>query len=842
MSRLKKKREPKPKADKHTKHPLALREISDNLTITSDAVTAWFLLPPQRWAFRSDRQRQDLIDSVARALSRLVGHRVYIRVTSRPYPVAVWAENLDHNTEAPLPGWDDHLVSVQRRLQTATLADKEVYIGIRVWGRNKFDRAASKVMRGTSTKERTRLEAKVARVAEIVSVAGLDAHAATTADMEWLMHRSVALGLPAPAALSAASAENWDADDLHTFTDPVRVHRARFSPVTKITAQRGRSTITRYVAVLTMGRMDPIKIAEPGGIDPWMQHSDRLGFPVEWCSTFDVIDGTTAKAQVNKSLLTVRDMQLSYRKHDLDEPLTLARQAERARQIEDDMTVGDSVSATRATGWHRIAVAGATEEECLNRVRAVQDSFSHLHMDVVHPNHQYDLLREFIPGEPLATTAYKRHMPMRYLAAGLPQVTSNVGDRRGPYLGYTCGSSRRAFMHDPWYATEVAETSGLVPIVGGLGAGKSVLLGLSAYESARRGIQTTILDPSGPLSRLTELPEFDGTALHLDLLNARPGTLNPYSVIARPTRKQFPDDKSFADAEENAAAERKMLAHDVARMLLPPQVDAMSQTAIVLADAIRANGATWNHTMHGVVKCLKEHENPHGKVIADYLNDMADLPQARLFFGSAAHLPSDHVEATLLVLTMAGIVLPDASVPREQWSTAERLAVPLLHLATFYTTRRIYSRTMHTRKFVGLDEVGQMGAWASGRALFTRLGRDTRKWNTAAYVSSQNPDDILGLKVANFISTAYVGRIEDGDIATEALRLLNVPTGVGYENVLAGLSPRSGDKRRGSREFVVRDVSLNVDKVRIDMEHNPKLLAALDTTANPMKLDEVMVG
>ena len=61
-------------------------------------------------------------------------------------------------------------------------------------------------------------------------------------------------------------------------------------------------------------------------------------------------------------------------------------------------------------------------------------------------------------------------------------------------------------MFDTHYATEVRETSGLVPVVGGLGAGKSVLLGQITYEAVRRGIPSVVLDPSGPLARLTELP------------------------------------------------------------------------------------------------------------------------------------------------------------------------------------------------------------------------------------------------------------------------------------------------------------------------------------------------
>jgi hypothetical protein len=97
---------------------------------------------------------------------------------------------------------------------------------------------------------------------------------------------------------------------------------------------------------------------------------------------------------------------------------------------------------------------------------------------------------------------------------------------------------------------------------------------------------------------------------------------------------------------------------------------------------------------------------------------------------------------------------------------------------------------------------------------------------------------VLGLDIANYISSAFVGRIEDREIATEALRLLQVQQNVGYEAVLGTLSPKVGDGRRGAREFVVKDVSGHVEKVRIDLGHKPGLLEALDTTAKqPVRVE-----
>ena len=179
--------------------------------------------------------------------------------------------------------------------------------------------------------------------------------------------------------------------------------------------------------------------------------------------------------------------------------------------------------------------------------------------------------------------------PLLYVAAGVPTASSQLGDRRGPYVGYTAGSSRRAVMFDTHYATEEKETSGLVPVVGGLGAGKSVLLGQITYEAVRRGIPSVVLDPSGPLARLTELPELAGHSEHLDLTTAASGTLNPFDVVAEPLREAYPDEDAFGEAQVLAAQDRKLLAIDVVKMLLPPSLDALPETSLVISDAVRAD-------------------------------------------------------------------------------------------------------------------------------------------------------------------------------------------------------------------------------------------------------------
>jgi len=813
--------------------PLALKYVDNNLCFSSNEVWAWFRVPTQPWAFRSDLQREHMMFGFADALAWLAGYRLHLRVTSRPYPTAEWALNLHRLTRDPLstPGvepWSEHMVRMQHHLRDQTMSEKEVFLGVRLASRPLTHRLASATWRHPGNIEHARILPRLEQVTETVALPGLGGRPTTAPEMEWLLRRSVGLGLPAPAELAPLPLSEWSPDDLHSVTDRVDYHPEFLGRTVKVVGRGTSRPVERHVAVLSVGRVEEIEAPDPGH-EPWLAHTDHLPFPVEWSCRLDVLSGADARKAIQKKLLVVRDMQRHFGEHDLDEPLALDRQARQAREVEDQMTRGVDVAAARVHGWFRLAVSGRTEEECLERVRKVMTSFRARRVSIEHPRGQIGLLREFIPTEPVSSSAYKRRLPALYVAAGVPMASSRVGDRRGPYIGYTAGSSREAVMFDTHYATEVKETSGLVPVVGGLGAGKSVLIGLVTYEAVRRGIPAVVLDPSGPLSHLTELPELREHSEHLDLTAAASGTLNPFEVVASPLRAAFAHQDLYDEAHVLAAQDRKLLAMDVVKMLLPASVDAMPQTSLVVSDAVRATKGSPTSSLWDVVKHLDEHPNPHGRVVANYLQDMAELPLSRLFFPRSSSPSAKRLGARLTVLTMPGLVLPPKTVPRDHWSTSEQLAVPLLHLASWYATRAVYGREMQSRKLVALDETHFLGEWSAGRSLFTRLGRDSRKWNTCVLAASQNPSDVLGMDVANFMAAAFVGRIEDEDSARDALRMLRVATGVGYERALATLSSSRGGG--AGREFVMRDVDGRVDKIRIDLTANPELLRVLNTTA-----------
>lgn len=828
--------------------PLALRGMDGHLSWTRSKVTAWYRLAPQRWGFRAESECDALLTEQAQRWAQLAGRRVYLRVTTRPYPVETWAHSLDTNTPDPLPYWRHHLVEEQRHVLGLTLAEKEVYLGVELTG-GATARRVPGMSRTPGADEPSRFrkqEADLREVDAIVAGPGLEGRPVEVADLEWLLHRSAGLGMPAPLTLPGLPGA-WETEDLPEASDRMSWSVEPYGRTVRVVGDVDGRQLVRHVAVLTLGRMQPLRI--PGGFEPWMQRTDRLQWPVEWSAAFDVLSTERVSKDMRNVMARIRSQLEHFAEHRLNPPTALARQEARALQIEDEVTAGNQLLAARAHGWARVAVSGDSEEQALERAKQVIDLYGPT-VTLVRPFDQYRLAREFVPGEPLANTAYKRRLPVLTLAGAMPAATAVVGDRRGIHLGFTCGASERAVMWDTHDAMEVRERSGCSLLAGTLGSGKSTALGVIAYKSVLRGISTVVLDPSGPLARLCSLPELAPYSRAIDLMNADPGSLSPYRVVPEPRREHSESDDDWHRAQTLAAATRRRLCFDVLRMLLPASLDRMPQTQIVLRRAVRTVGGEMTRSPRDVLAALRDQSGElteHAGYVADALEEVSESPEAQLIFPSSYMLDyerQDEPDPVLTVLTLRGLVLPKEGTDREDLSEEEQMSVPLLHLASWYTTRSIYgSGDMNARKLVALDETHELTRISSGRALMNKLARDSRKWNTRVFFSSQNVSDFFfSANVANLLDAVFIGRTEGADAQREALRVLRVPLDVGYEEVLAGLSHGArtdgpddvASRSSVPREFVMADGAGGIEKIAIDKSGLPaRVQEALDTTARP---------
>jgi hypothetical protein len=683
-----------------------------------------------------------------------------------------------------------------------------------------------------------------------MSAPGMEAYTAQARDMDWLLTRSIGLGLPAPLDPPAQPNSIWAPGDLAEHSDGIEwVAAEPYAPHLRITGERNGHRVERYVTVLTMSRMELPDIPE-SGYGPWLQRLDRLRFPYELSGIFDVREPAQTDRDTRDQLDRIRHQVRHHAEHDVDIPLQLSRQQQQGREIEDETRSGFSGLSTRVHGWIRIAVAADTAEDVRDRADRVIKMYSP-QVVIKRPSDQYTMAREFIPGSDLAHDAYRRRMPVTTLAGSLPAATALVGDRVGPHIGSTSGVSRRAVMWHPWMSTEERERSGLTVVLSTLGGGKSTLCGKIVYDTTRMGVPWVVLDPSGPLTRLCDMPELRPYARRIDLMRAEPGTLNPYHVIPDPRPEHYTaelyaeHDDPALEAELalkrdglTAAAQRRTLAIDAMRGLLPAQITGSQETQTALLLASRRADASVHSSPHDVIKQLEAEQGSlaeHARHLADLLHAAAELPQGQLIFPPADG--DDRYKTAhqrLIVMSLRGLTLPTDGTAPSEWTLEEQYSMPLLYLAGWYAQRGIYDRDMSERKGLFLDETHALLSVPSGRNLVKKTGRDSRKHNTRALYATQDGGDILTAGVENWVDSVFVGRTVGEQAQRAALGLLGIEPGHGYEEILEGLSnqTRSSNAKLGWREFIFNDGNDGMERITVRLDR-AELREALNSTANP---------
>lgn len=854
---------------------IAATAVDGNLLTASGRVSAWFVLPPEPWSFRPEGERAAAITAHAARLAQLVGRRCWIRVTTRPYPVRQWAERLDRSvrgrhpvmpgpcprhplrSEPGCPGcvpghaWLDWLRDQQLRVHRWGIDEKVVYLGVELEARESTARALARLA-GLAAPSRPGDTPGLAEVTAAVAGQGLRGAPATPEEMRWLLVRSCWLHMPAPRpvterkdtvpyALPAAAPAALDEDGLAQFTDGWTRTAAPFGRTIAITRPDG---FTRHVAVLTLG--SGWAGEETPGDSPWLTRTDLLPFPAEWAVTVDIRDRRQVAGEMHRKIAEIRHQAAHYGEHGMPVPPAASRQLASAQRLEDEQHSSSEALAGRVLAWARVAVAGDTPEEALARAGQVAERYSPA-IPVIHPPDQLALAREFIPGEGLSSRAHARRMPVTLLAAGMPAATARIGRSDGFPVGRTCGLATRAVTLHPWLDIEDRDRSGLITVTGTLGSGKTTFGGLLAYMAVRAGIPSVILDPSGLLDRLCDVPELAASARAVNLLHAPPGTLAPHSLIADPRPGDFtvrddggPEDPGTArrlHEEACAAAEvqRRQLAREILRMLLPAEMQGREATA-ALSKAAATVPATAGASLADILDAMRAIGDDYGIGhngiwLADQLAELADHPWGRLFFpaaGDAAPAAGGDITSEgrlLTVMTLRGLVPPEPALPPERWTTEQRLSVPLIHLAAWLTRRHILDRPRHVRKLTVMDEAHQLTRGAIGQALVNETGRESRKFNHVAVLMSQSPQDLQLGDVGNLIGMALAGRT-DGTAEQEAtLGFLGLPPGHGYEPILAGLS------RDRPGQFLASDGAGGKEIIQVDLEGcSAELRRALDST------------
>lgn len=838
-----------------TPDALALQAAHRHLALAPDGTWAFFVMSTVDWLHKTPEQRDAIIASQTHRWADLAGCRVWLRGTGAPFDYEAWAERVarEHpQVDGIAPGggrrrkrladkpnarsFDDLLVAGQALALGLAARKSAVVLGVRFttdkMTEHDLPDLLSKTELGDSRGLAEAARRKLATVTTAVTRDGFRAQPLAPKALEWLIHSSLGMGSDVPPVMLTATAkESWDATKMPGFTAGVYATSSPYGLTTRLRTVRRSQIVDKHVAVLhadVIGDRDP----QRGGIMPLLAWAQSLDQPVEWVAVFDVANGRTLKREAEYDRRKAINIAKHHLEHEDDPPAHIRQGIDRARQVEDEVTVGDRATACRMTGVLLFAVVGNTAEaacaeaEALTVTAAEQQS-----MALYHDFGQRESYRSFTPCEPVRMTGHMTRWPAYFAGGAVPNASTSGGDPTGFPVGNIAGG-HDLFLFDT-HGGPARNRSGMALFVCDQGGGKSTAAGALADWTTNLGIPTICLDPSGPWARLTQMPHLKGDARHLDVSGMSPGAFAPSTLIADPPLASFDTTAEWQAACGDAGRERMDLIIDTLRDLLPYELVSGRDSGRLMASietAVAKTGGEYGTNPWEYVDALAR-QGELGKEAAGILTAKAALKDGALIFPPRHRDVDDTAAARMLtsamltVVTMRDLVLPPkGATDRASWTRAQLASVPILNLGARFATRAVYQD--RDPKAVFFDEMAVSTNGGGSFATFcNRLSADSRKWNVFAAILAQNPATILGLdaNIGNLAGSAWIGRMGDPGAARDALDLLRLPADSGYDMSILRLE---------QGEFLVRSWTGEVRRVVVDRSWwNQDLLDALDTTA-----------
>jgi hypothetical protein len=841
--------------------PLQAHAVAGNLLATPGGVWAWYRLSDAPYWFTDVARRRQQRSAVMARFADLVGHRLQFRITEHPVAAKAWASDFRSRTasrartpeSAQAESWDDVVDLMRQRIEDLpALTVPAGYVGVRLARQRATHEQLRALLGGNVPRGLKDTAEALVRVDHAVSGEGWVARPVTGRRMAWLVASSLTPGLPVSAESLIGAEEGWDDATIEEFTAPVRTTAQPWAPAVRIEAVRQGRLQTVYAAVASLSRTPARFEDDPRA--PLFAWGLGLPWKVQWCADIDVVDGHDLAKRATK-VRDELDDQIDHM-HELKRkaPLRLTRLRDEAARVEDDRTNPLLDVRVRLVGTVRALVTGASQEETVARLdelvrRAVRDQGAVL---VTHPG-QWAAVRSFVPGEhdPTTTSGFVREVPAALAATWGPNTSTRVLDETGPYRGWT---TRRATTPVFWSPQDGPShgRSGLTVICAIQGGGKTYAAASTWELEVRMGHLAHVLDPSGLLRKLLELPAMRRTVREIDLQHAASGLLSPWRLVPEPVREDYsraaslvplpaagidpPTRPALEDATEiaerelrrdrvyesaRAAAdeERRSLAVELLLSRLPAQlVEDTPDARIIVRAGVNAVGGAFGTDPWEAVEAIAK-EGDRGKVIARIIRDSATARGGRLILPppNAKDGATDVLAHDPVLITAPNMPVPAAGLQRRQWSEDEQLAAGLMRAAAWFLTRAIYL-TGQDPKFVDIEEAGDIGGSEAVRGLAQRASLHTRKSNAALLLSLQNPSRLLDLdpEIGNLIGTMMIGRSEDPGAAAAALRLAGLSTE--FSGVVQSL--RTG-------EMLVRDHWGRATTVHWDSEYRAALHEAL---------------
>ncbi|SOC21545.1 AAA domain-containing protein [Ureibacillus xyleni] len=387
---------------------------------------------------------------------------------------------------------------------------------------------------------------------------------------------------------------------------------------------------------------------------------------------------------------------------------------------------------------------------------------------------QLTLMMEKILGSKQFTNDYQIEMDSGVLAGMMFGASSNIGDNRGFFIGYTHNLNKPVFIQ-PDLAAKAYEGIGNLEdsisalVAGATGKGKSFYMNLYMYLSVLTGSRALVIDPKGDRKGWKSLP------------------LIPEEFISKWTLGSEEEDAGSLDPFRTSPSidEAKTIAIDILSFLSNVDIDDFRYA--ILSSAVEFVASEEDPCLGAVIERIdKEFKTANIEQISEQrykaleqlsegLASFQKVHLAKLLVGQR-HQKYKVLEINkpIQILMVENLELPDINANRTtKLLPKEKISEAILISITAFTKQYMFKQDRSIHKIVLQDEASSIDRNATGRKLMDFIVRKGRYYNTTLLKGSQNATDHKE-DVANMGMKFSFG-LRTRDEALEMLEFLNLP-------------------------------------------------------------------
>lgn len=399
-----------------------------------------------------------------------------------------------------------------------------------------------------------------------------------------------------------------------------------------------------------------------------------------------------------------------------------------------------------------------SEEEMRTRASVLKEEYKSMFEMVLEQPHgdQFLLFHEFLPGAGLTVTDYLHVAEPNFLASGMFGATKELGDPVGFPIG-TTGVNDRIVYLNPKLAAQgqrgTVTNSLSIAVVGSVGGGKSVTVNLISYWIVLSGGKVLILDPKGERIKWLEcLPELGDQLNIVTLLSNEEyrGLLDPWNIM---------------EGKEAEALALSVLTTLLGGMSRDPRFK-------VITKAVKEVGQGERPCMKAVVDYLLESGEKTYVEVGEDIQAFYDISFAVLLFGDGKPVKTIDLEASMNVLQIQNMMLPNRDVKPEDYTIENVLSVALLAPITAFAEKFIRGDRSVLKVFVS-EEAWATLASSQGKQISNKLSREGRALNAGIYYVSQDVGVLEGA-IKDNIGMKFAFRCKDEEEVAKVLAFFDM--------------------------------------------------------------------